>query len=123
MEREDLITRLRYTGSALHKRRPGDYGFQPPFNPRAVKDLCDAPGNRPILSAEAQELFAAGIRKGMFSQLHANGVPKYVWAVDQNGDVYEAKTAADRETDYHGYRLGDDEAVMRRYVLDEWKRR
>ena len=52
--------------------------------------------------------------------------PKYVWAVDEHGEVYEAKTKperAERGADYHGYRVGDDERDMRRYILDEWGRR
>jgi hypothetical protein len=39
--REALAILLVYTGSALHKRYPGDYGFHPPVNPRAWKSLCD----------------------------------------------------------------------------------
>ena len=31
----------RYTGSAHHKRKPADYGFRPPVNPRPHKSLCD----------------------------------------------------------------------------------
>jgi len=51
------------------------------------------------------------------------GVPKYVWAVDAEGEVYEAKTAPNSETAYHGYRLGDDDADMRQLVRKEWRRR
>jgi hypothetical protein len=122
-QREELLARLSYVGSAHHKRRPGDYGFQPPTNPRATKDLCDAKGQRPILAAEAAQLFADGIRRGMFSAPTANGLPKYVWGVDTHGDVYEAKTRPELEAEYHGYRLGDDESDMRRYVIEEWNRR
>jgi len=57
------------------------------------------------------------------SAFSEGGVPKYVWAVDQDGEVYEAKTKPEREMSYHGYRLGDDEIDMRKYVLGEWKRR
>ncbi len=122
-QRDDLFARLSYAGSAHHKRRPGDYGMQPPVNPRPIKDLCDARGKRQILVAEALRLFAEGIRKGMFCALSAHGVPKYVWAVDEHEDVYEAKTRPEHEAVFHGYRLGDDDDDMRRYVIKEWKRR
>ncbi|GEO80577.1 hypothetical protein ROR02_07080 [Pararhodospirillum oryzae] len=60
---------------------------------------------------------------GMVSRFDAGGVPKYIWAVDEAGDVYEAKTSPERERSYHGYRLGDDERDMRELILNEWKRR
>lgn len=118
-----LADRVTYTGSAHHKRRPGDYGFQPPVNPRPNKDVCDAKGKPQVLMAEARSLFAAGLEKGMFSAPGANGLPKYVWSVDNTGDVFEAKARPERETEYHGYRLGADEETMRRYVVAEWKLR
>lgn len=122
-DRDAIAKRVSYLGSGHHKRRPGDYGFEPPVNPRPSKDVCDAKGKRQVLLAEAQALFASGLSKGMFSKPGTNGLPKYVWAVDGNGDVYESKTRPEHETEYHGYRLGDDEVTMRRYVIDEWKLR
>ena len=120
-DRINLIARVSYVGSAHHKRRPGDYGFQPPVNPRPNKDVCDAKGKKQVLLAEARTLFEVGIQKGMFSQPTENGLPKYVWSIDELGDVFESKSRPEREAEYHGYRLGDDEAHMRRYVLAEWK--
>jgi len=117
---EDLAGRVRYGGSANHKLHPGDYGFVPSINPRPTKDVCD--DLRPLTLAEAQRLFAAGLNVGMVSPFDPGGAPKYVWAVDVDGEVYEAKT---RPPDpiYHGYRLGEDERAMRRYILDEWRKR
>ncbi len=73
--------------------------------------------------AEATSLFEQGIDLGMVSSIENQGMPKYIWSVDDHGEVYEAKAKADRETRYHGYRLGDDEQTMRRYILDEWNKR
>ena len=39
----------------------------------------------------------------------------------QEGEAYEAKTKPP-DTAYHGYRIGEDEPEMRRYILDEWKK-
>ena len=47
--------------------------------------------------------------------------PKYVWAVDDAGEVYEAKLGHD-QTRYHGYRLGKDDAMQGR-VVSEWSKR
>jgi hypothetical protein len=76
-----------------------------------------------VLLQEASELFREGIMRGMVSSIGTNGVPKYVWAVDANGEVYEAKAKPDLETCYHGYRLSEDDSRMRDYVRKEWSRR
>lgn len=119
-EQDVLIKQSRYVGSAIHKRTPSNYGFHPPTNPRPSKAVCD--DLRSIPSQEAQRLFIDGIRKSMISTYcEENGLPKYVWAVDEQGEAYEAKTG---NGGYHGYRL--DEAAeqhMRNLVLDEWAKR
>jgi hypothetical protein len=114
----ELADRLTYVGSANHKLTPGDYRFHPPTNPRATKDVCD--DKRQLLLAEAQALLRAGVLAGMVSSFADGGVPKYVWMVDGAREVYEAKTAPDRETHYHGYRLGDDDSAMRDLIRKEW---
>jgi hypothetical protein len=60
--RAELAMRLSYIGSALHKTKPGDYGFQPPVNPRATKSTCD--GGRTVLRAEAQALYSPWYYEG-----------------------------------------------------------
>jgi hypothetical protein len=111
---------LRYEGIPHHKLHPGDYGFVPPVNPRPSKSPCDE--LRPLLRREAARLFRRGLMVGMVSRLGPDGVPKYVWAVDGDGEVYEAKTKPPH-TVYHGYRVGEDEQEMRRYILGEWRKR
>lgn len=76
-----------------------------------------------MLFAEATDLMRQGVLLGMVSRFNDGDVPKYIWAVDAGGDVYEAKTRPESGLDYHGYRLGDDEREMRKYILKEWKRR
>lgn len=115
-----LSDRLRYVGSGLHKLHPGDYGFVPPVNPRPSKSPCDE--LRPVLAAEAAALFRRGVTLGMVSRFEPDESPKYVWAVDVEGEIYEAKTKPP-DTGYHGYRIGEDEGEMRRYILGEWRRR
>ncbi len=115
-----LAARIVYVGSALHKLRPGDYGFTPSVNPRPSKSVCD--DLRAIELMEAHFLLFAGVSVGLVSRFDPGGSPKYVWAVDGDGEVYEAKTKPP-DTAYHGYRLGDDEEGMRRYIRDEWERR
>lgn len=110
-----------YGGSAYHKLHPGDYKLDPPFSPRLSKSVCD--DRRIVLKAEAAALLKAGIRKGMVSRPNPGQLPKYVWSVDADGEVYEAKTAPDRGDPYHGYRLGEDEGQMRDFIKAEWNKR
>ena len=115
-----LARETRYVGSALHKSKPGDYGFTPPTSPRPDKSLCD--GKRIVKKREAMELFRQGLSRGMVSPYAKNGFPKYVWAVDQDNEVYEAKVGRDRG--YHGYALNaDGERDLCRWVIREWKAR
>ncbi len=110
-----LAARLVYIGSGHHKAHPGDYGFHPPVSPRPTKSLCD--GKRVILKGEAEKLLREGARNGMFSDFPDGELPKYVWSVDADGEVYEAKIDSQG---YHGYRLEEDDDFRGR-VLKEWK--
>lgn len=116
-----IASLAQYGGSANHKLHPGDYGFVPPTNPRPSKSPCDF--LRPVLKREAAKLLREGIQRGMVSRFQPGQLPKYVWAVDEHGEVYEAKTKPGQEVVYHGYRLGDDERQMRTEVRSEWKKR
>jgi len=77
--------------------------------------------DKPIKLSDAKSLLEAGIRAGMVSDL-SDGLPKYIWSVDVDGVVYEAKTDPNGHGSYHGYPLENDDAV-RDYILSEWKTR
>ena len=100
----------RYRGTGLHKTMPADYGFDPPVAPRPSKSVCD--DKRTVMKAEAVQLFQDGIRRGMVSIHKVGNLPKYAWALDNQGEVYEAKLGDDMRS-YHGYRLREDERAMR----------
>jgi hypothetical protein len=116
-EIEHFRSTLKYIGAPFHKKYPGNYGFTPPTAYRPAKSICD--GKRSILKEEAVKLFLAGIDKELFGNPGPDGMPKYVWAIDDDGEVYEAKTDS---TGYHGYRL-EDEDDWRDVVLKAWKQR
>ena len=119
-ELRERLRQARYGGSAHHKRRPADYGFNPA--PRPKKNVCDPKGFPPVKLKEAIGLFRSGIRRGMVShKLNDKGLPVFVWAVDGNKQVYEAKPGEDGRT-YHGYRLYRDDRQYRP-LLHEWKTR
>ena len=120
----EVLARLegeaRYIGSAHHKRYGADYGFSPPANPRPNKSLCD--GGRSVGRDEAEALFREGMQRGMISTYRQDGLPKYVWAVASDGRAFEAKVERGSRH-YHGYELGDDDGIMQRLVLKEWRAR
>ena len=120
VELDTFAKEARYEGSAHHKSKPADYGFHPQTNPRASKSLCD--DIRVVLLAEARQLLRSGFDRGMVSTHISGDLPKYVWAVDNCGEAYEAKLGEDGQS-YHGYRLNHDDKNMRRWVIEEWKRR
>ena len=115
-----VVARLayaRYTGSPHHKRSSAGYGFQPLASPRPNKSLCD--GRRSVPLTEAATLFREGVRRGMVSTYLDGDLPKYVWAVDDDGRVFEAKISRGTQ-DYHGYELGCDEDRLRQHIEREW---
>jgi hypothetical protein len=58
----------------------------------------------------------------MVSQLSEEGFPKFVWCVDEDDTVYEAKTNIKAPEAYHGYPL-EAEDDFRAYILVEWRKR
>ena len=110
------LAKARYQGVPRHQRKQADYGFTP--RPVRGKSVCD--DLRDINLREATRLFRSGIAAGMISRLMRRGLPKYVWAVDGDGEVYEAKTS-DGAT-YYGYRLSPNDR-NHRYIMAEWRKR
>ena len=56
---------------------------------------------------------------GLFSDFQDGALPKYIWSVAPDGDVFEAKIDSNG---YHGYRL-EEEDDMRPLILRERVRR
>ena len=119
-ELDGFASIARYQGSAHHKLRPADYDFDPPTAPRPSKSVCD--GKRVVRHDEARRLLQAGMRLGLVSSHKQGDWPKYVWTIDDNGEVYEAKLGHDGNR-YHGYRLSEDDGAMREWVMAEWSKR
>ena len=112
-ELEALAKRIYYSGDNQHKLYPGDYGFTPPVNPWPSKSVCD--DLRIVLKGEAAALFHAGLERGLTSRFGKAEIPKYIWAVDNDSEVYEAKISKNTPDAYHGYRVGSDD-YMRKLV-------
>lgn len=116
----ELLSRVKYTGSGHHKRYPANYGLER-VNPRKTATVCDA--RRTIKLEEAEGLLHSGIKKTMMSTLlAAEGMPKYIWSVSEDGEPFEAKTSESTPWQYHGYPLDDNDS-MRAQVLKAWNQR
>ncbi len=101
-ERERLRSVAIYEGSPHHKRNPGDFGLRPPVAPRPDKTLCDEAGI--LTRARADTLFRLALEHGLASEATTPaGLPKQLWIVDDNEQVFEAMHGGAREGTYHGY--------------------
>lgn len=101
-ERERLRQVARYEGSPHHKKNPGDFKLTPPSAPRPEKTLCDEAGVS--RRSEAERLLALAIERGLASEKTvADGLPKQLWVVDENGRVFEAMHGGSTPGSYHGY--------------------
>ena len=119
-EKDTLVKAARYCGNGEHKRARLDHDIVRPVHGNTHKTLCDL--ERPITSREARRLFTEGIQMGMVSKKMMDGFPVRVWAMDEHGEVYEAKSGSDPNL-YHGYPLGPRDGVFPDLVRKEWKRR
>lgn len=115
---EAVREQVRYRGSPLHKRSPGDYGLTPPSDPRPNKTLCD--GVSVFQREVAQELLEQGIGRGLVSADRENDFPRYVWAITQDGVVVEARCDDFERGQYHGYPL-DAADPMSELVRRRWQ--
>lgn len=96
-----LARTVRYRGSPLHKRRPGDFQLTPPAQPRDDKTLCD--GARIYTREVAQRLLREGVRRGLISAQTRGPFPQNIWAVTDDGYPLEAQLENQRQGTYHGY--------------------
>lgn len=118
-ERDQLRALVKYSGSPLHKRDPGDFGLTPPASPRPDKTLCDSAGI--LTRAKAMRLLESGIERGLVSQQTGAGdaFPQNVWAVSDDGVPFEAQLENPAQGTYHGYPLPSTDPLSSQ-VLDWW---
>ena len=126
-ELDSLASRVKYVGSPLHKRNPGDYGLHPPAAVRPQKTLCD--DALVVTRKEAQTLLEAGVRKGLLryrsesDPSRLDEFPQVIWAVKALSDgsriVLEARHNNSPSGHYHGYPLLDRSPTSEK-VLRLW---
>lgn len=114
--RQWLSEAVVYGGNPAHKRHPGDFGLNPPAQPRLNKTLCD--GTQVNLQT-AMRLLRTGARLGLVSIREQNGFPQNIWAVSPNGIALEAQLDNAETATYHGYPMGPGDPLATE-VLNRW---
>ena len=121
---EKLCSSVSYGGNPQHKKNPGDFGLEPPCEPRTTKSLCDAAAV--FRRSEAIELLKCGIARGLVSrQVNEHGFPQNIWSVKRLDDGSEIPLEAQLENPqagaYHGYPLPPTDPMYER-VLVKWRK-
>ena len=112
-----LARKVKYRGSPLHKRDPGDFQLTPPALPRHDKTLCD--GARIHTREVAQGLLREGVRRGLISVRTRGQFPQNIWAVTEEGDPLEAQLENQEQGTYHGYPMPSTDP-FRDAVISRW---
>lgn len=104
---ERLESAVNYAGSSKHKLQPRLYGL-PPFNgKRGDATLCDEhAGFQPEDMRSIPILVRRGIRAGLISE---GG--RIIWAVANDGWMFEFRQTNVAQSEYHGYPLRPTEAI------------
>lgn len=87
--------------------------------PRPDKTICDGPAAGG--SRDAILLLRAGFRRGMVSRQTRRGWPRHVWAVGDDGVVYEAQLSNEEIGEYHGYPMKKGDSFAG-FIGEEWER-
>jgi hypothetical protein len=115
-DRALLAARLAYAGSAKHKLKPRAFGLDPA--PRDADDtLCDGhAGVTPEDMPRLLPLLKRGVIAGLIGQNDKQGDPTIVWAIDDNGWIYEARITTPSQAIYHGYPLLPADAFAKKVI-------
>ncbi len=105
-----LAARASYDHSCYH--RHNTTGWRPD------KSKCP-----PEVDAErAEALLMEGIGRSMFSAEWRGDLPQNVWAVDEDGLLYEAQLTNREQGQYHGYPVATGDRFAE-YLRAQWEER
>ena len=115
-----METMATYRPSPYHKSGSSAAGLQSVPALRPDKTICDRPTSGS--ARNAADLLKSGFSRGMVSERRRGDWPQNVWAVDEEGIVYEAQLGNLVTGEYHGYPMKQDDSFAS-FIRDEWKRR
>jgi hypothetical protein len=100
----ELRETVNYKGSAKHKRNPAAFGLGPFRGDRGDATLCDEHANfQPIKMAAVPQMIDRGLRAGL--------IGTNLWAVADDGWIFEARLTNTVQSEYHGYPVRPAEAI------------
>ena len=106
-----LVGNAQYQGSPYHcAHSPSGYMPNKTKCPPHVND------------EQALGLLQQGLRLRMFSSELRSNWPRRVWAVDDDGQAYEARLTHSSTGEYHGFPLGREDKFAE-YINNEWGQR
>lgn len=112
-----LAAAVNYAGSSKHKRHPHLYGLPPFRGNRGDATLCDRhAGFQPEDMPTISRMLRRGIKSGLVGE-----EGRIVWAVADDGWIFEFRQTNATQSEYHGYPLRPTEAIaaviFRRFAL------
>ncbi len=100
--REDIT----YQGSSKHKKNPHLFGLTPFQGDRGDATLCDRDANFQLANHESiPQIIQRALHAGLVGE---HGI---IWAVADNGWIYEARLTNIAQTEYHGYPVRSTEPI------------
>ena len=103
---EQLQKNITYQGSSKHKRTPHLYGLPPFQGGRGDATLCDRDADfRPENLDSIPEMIQRGLEARLVGE---NGL---IWAIADDGWIYEARVTNVGKTEYHGYPVRRTEPI------------
>lgn len=113
----DLANIAKYEGRGKHKMRPRAFGLDPEDTQAADRTTCDGDaGFRPEDMPKVRYMMQRGIQAGLVGPEPM----RIVWAVSEDGWIFEARITNLTQRLYHGYpvRVGESfaENIILRYV-------
>ena len=110
---EHLAHNVQYGGRGKHKQHPHAFGLEPEAQQASDRTTCDGDaGFRP----EDMESIVPMMQRGIQAGLVGHDRMRVVWAVSNNGWVFEARVTNDAQSLYHGYPLRPEDPVAERIV-------
>mgnify|MGYP003619388597 CR=1 FL=1 len=109
-----LANQVSYGPSSKHKLAPVRFGLLPYTGQKEDPTYCDAHASfSPSDMVRIPTLLRRGILAGLIGHNDKHGDPTLIWAVDDNGWIYEGRITIPGRSIYHGYPVLEHEAIGR----------
>ncbi len=116
-----LAKKASYQGSPKHKGNPPQFGLPLYNQPRSDETLCDKhAGFGPSDLQYVRSWLERGIKAGLVGDSWESEAPRVLWAVGDNGWIFEGRITNSTQFQYHGYPVLPDKPIAR-MVYDRFR--